>query len=169
MQDVSWWQSAVIYEIYPRSFQDTNADGIGDLLGLGVPAIRVLGGALHRVTAVLSVLPAHHRLAHLAASGHVDLRLGELLAGLLQGGLGLVTGLGLGLIEQGDRLIHGGLCALEVRTRAVLLAFPMLVIVGEDRSAEDQCGRGGDEKLGMVFHDRLLCRISASGFNEITQ
>jgi alpha-glucosidase len=30
----AWWQSAVIYEIYPRSFQDTNGDGIGDLNGI---------------------------------------------------------------------------------------------------------------------------------------
>jgi alpha-glucosidase len=29
-----WWRSAVIYEIYPRSFQDSNGDGIGDLNGI---------------------------------------------------------------------------------------------------------------------------------------
>ncbi|NOJ38440.1 alpha-amylase family glycosyl hydrolase [Bradyrhizobium australiense] len=29
-----WWESAVIYQIYPRSFQDTNDDGIGDLNGI---------------------------------------------------------------------------------------------------------------------------------------
>ncbi len=29
-----WWKSAVIYEIYPRSFGDTNGDGIGDLNGI---------------------------------------------------------------------------------------------------------------------------------------
>ncbi|WP_065752752.1 alpha-amylase family glycosyl hydrolase [Bradyrhizobium paxllaeri] len=29
-----WWESAVIYQVYPRSFQDTNDDGIGDLNGI---------------------------------------------------------------------------------------------------------------------------------------
>ncbi len=29
-----WWRGAVIYQIYPRSFLDTNADGVGDLAGV---------------------------------------------------------------------------------------------------------------------------------------
>lgn len=29
-----WWTNAVVYQIYPRSFQDTNGDGIGDLKGI---------------------------------------------------------------------------------------------------------------------------------------
>jgi alpha-glucosidase len=46
-----WWQSGVIYQVYPRSFQDTDGDGVGDLrgiaarldylVGLGVDAVWV--------------------------------------------------------------------------------------------------------------------------------
>src|SRR4029453_14950454 len=49
-----WWKRGVIYQIYPRSFQDTNDDGVGDLKGiaerldylkcLGVDAIWILPG-----------------------------------------------------------------------------------------------------------------------------
>lgn len=29
-----WWRSAIVYQVYPRSYQDDNADGVGDLLGI---------------------------------------------------------------------------------------------------------------------------------------
>jgi alpha-glucosidase len=32
--EAAWWKRAVIYQIYPRSFQDTNGDGVGDLRGV---------------------------------------------------------------------------------------------------------------------------------------
>jgi len=33
-KDAQWWRTAVIYQIYPRSFADGNGDGVGDLLGV---------------------------------------------------------------------------------------------------------------------------------------
>lgn len=32
--DRKWWKEAVVYQIYPRSFSDSNGDGVGDLRGI---------------------------------------------------------------------------------------------------------------------------------------
>ena len=32
----AWWKEAVVYQIYPRSFMDSNGDGIGDLNGISM-------------------------------------------------------------------------------------------------------------------------------------
>ena len=34
MDSRNWWQSEVIYQIYPWSFQDSNSDGVGDIQGI---------------------------------------------------------------------------------------------------------------------------------------
>ena len=41
----AWWKKAVVYQIYPKSFQDTNGDGIGDIRGIiqRLPYLKKLG------------------------------------------------------------------------------------------------------------------------------
>ena len=43
--DADWWRRAVVYQIYPRSFADSNGDGVGDINGIRarLPHLAALG------------------------------------------------------------------------------------------------------------------------------
>ena len=51
-----WWKHAVIYEAYPRSFQDSNGDGVGDLKGITERA-RLPAGSRHKRHLAVADLP----------------------------------------------------------------------------------------------------------------
>ena len=55
-----WWQRSTVYQIYPRSFQDSNGDGIGDLPGITsrLEYIRELGADAVNISASSARTPS---------------------------------------------------------------------------------------------------------------
>lgn len=45
LEDPNWWRQAVVYQVYPRSFSDSDSDGLGDIRGITsrIPYLRDLG------------------------------------------------------------------------------------------------------------------------------
>ncbi len=59
-----WWRQAVVYQIYPRSFADSDADGIGDLRGITsrIEYLAWLGTDAVLAQPVLPVRPGRRRV-----------------------------------------------------------------------------------------------------------
>ena len=77
-----WWRGAVIYQIYPRSFQDSNGDGIGDLEGITerLPYVADLGVDAIWLSPDLHLADGRHGLRRLRLYRHrPDLRLARRL------------------------------------------------------------------------------------------
>ena len=55
-----WWENAVIYQVYLRSFQDSDGDGIGDLPGV-TSRLEHIAGLGCRRRLVVSDLPVPQR------------------------------------------------------------------------------------------------------------
>ena len=64
MKNNHWWKNAVVYQIYPKSFQDSNHDGIGALQGIisRLDYLQKLGGDILQPD--LPITPGRQRVRY---------------------------------------------------------------------------------------------------------
>lgn len=81
LSDSTWWRSAVFYQIYIRSFADSNGDGVGDLVGLleRLPYLKSLGIDALWITPFYSSPMADHGY-DVADARQIDPTFGDLAA-----------------------------------------------------------------------------------------
>ncbi|KAI1309017.1 Neutral and basic amino acid transport protein rBAT [Halotydeus destructor] len=75
-----WWTEAILYEIFPASFKDTNGDGFGDLNGIRarLPYLRSLGVTGVRLSPIMAALDYPYQYEHVIDFEAVDPHLGFL-------------------------------------------------------------------------------------------
>ena len=75
-----WYKSAIFYELFPASFQDSNNDGIGDLDGIisRLPYIKELGVTAIRLNSIFSALDYPYQFSNILNHTQIEKQLGEI-------------------------------------------------------------------------------------------
>ena len=75
-----WYKSAIFYEVFPASFQDSNNDGVGDLAGLisRLPYIKELGVTAIRLNSIFAALDYPYQFTNILNHTQIEKQLGEM-------------------------------------------------------------------------------------------
>ena len=75
-----WYKSAIFYEVFPASFQDSNNDGVGDLDGIisRLPYIKELGVTALRLNSIFSALDYPFQYSNILNHTQIEKQLGEM-------------------------------------------------------------------------------------------
>ncbi len=146
-----WWESGVVYQVYPRSFQDSDGDGVGDLEGI-TGRLGYLGWLGVDAVWISPIYPSPMADFGYDISDHTDV---EPLFGSLEDFDGLVRG-GARARDQGDPRLrpepHLGRAPL-VRGVALLSGEPQARLVHLARREER---RLSPQQLGRLLRGRGL-------------